>query len=67
MHHEYFCIKTCSTVYSMFLHSLSNILADDPKNDTYSENDGWEFVSLGDQVCFMNISFARAKLNILLV
>jgi hypothetical protein len=27
-----------------------HILADDPKNDTYSENDGWEFVSLGDQV-----------------
>jgi hypothetical protein len=30
--------------------SVSRILADDPKNETYSENDGWEFVSLGDQV-----------------
>ncbi|CAB3990565.1 importin-5, partial, partial [Paramuricea clavata] len=26
--------------------------ADDPKNETYSENDGWEFVSLGDQQRF---------------
>lgn len=41
------------------LHGALNcfiVLADDPKNDAYSENDGWEFVSLGDQV---NQAFAK--------
>lgn len=38
----------------IFLVSLY-LLADDPKSETYSENDGWQFVSLGDQVS-INIS-----------
>ena len=30
--------------------SFYSDIADDPKSESYSENDGWEFVSLGDQV-----------------
>lgn len=43
--------------------SVSHTLADDPKNDTYSQNDGWEFVSLGDQVNSYNFFFSSLCLT----
>ena len=46
-----------------FVHeSLSYVIADDPKSESYSENEGWEFVSLGDQVS-ATISFLGCLLN----
>lgn len=42
-----------------FVHeSLSYVIADDPKSESYSENEGWEFVSLGDQVSYNQSFFA---------